>query len=165
MRYELTLNARIKPASRKNVITSSAGTTPTNTYDRISLRRTRHSRRRFAQTAGRVGPYAPANSSARLPTMSIASSADGSVVTALSGYVIALMITPSMSARPGKVRSNQFRTPRQRDGMSPGSSATGRTGSLIGRLPEYPFHWPYETQRRRALQHDLHSRRSGTGSG
>ena len=53
-RYELTLNARISPASRKNVITSSAGTTPTKTYERISLRRTRHSSRRFAHTAKRV---------------------------------------------------------------------------------------------------------------
>ena len=55
-RYELTLNATISPASRKNVITSSAGTTPTKTYERISLRRTRHSRPRLAQTAKRVSP-------------------------------------------------------------------------------------------------------------
>jgi hypothetical protein len=40
------------------------------------------------------------------------------------------------------VRSNHERHTRHRDGTSPGSSAAGRTGSLIGRLPEYPFQRP-----------------------
>ena len=55
-RYELTLKNSSSPASRKNVMTSSTGTTPTNTYDRMSLRRTRHSSRRLAQNAKRVSP-------------------------------------------------------------------------------------------------------------
>ncbi len=37
-------------------MTSSTGTTPTNTYDRMSLRRTRHNRRRLAQNTSRVSP-------------------------------------------------------------------------------------------------------------
>ncbi len=71
--------------------------------------------------------------------MSIASSAGGGVEKRLIGQVIALIAAPSVSARPGNVRSNHERHKRHRDGTSPGSSATGRTESLIGRLPEYPF--------------------------
>ena len=55
-RYELTLKNSSNPASRKNVMTSSTGTTPTKTYERMSLRRTRHSNRRLAQNAKRVDP-------------------------------------------------------------------------------------------------------------
>src|SRR5687768_16767835 len=165
------LKAMINPASRKNVITSSAGTTPTKTYERISFRRTRHSSRRLAHTASRVNPYATPNSSARLPTMSMASSHPGSVSTKPSGQVIALIAMPSTSARPGKVLSSHRRQACHRDGMSPGSNAGGRTDSLIGRLPEYPFSITEnteqdgahgETQRHRTVQHDLHSCRAGT---
>ena len=86
-------------APERSPSASGATMTPTNTYDRISFLRTRHSRRRLAQTANRVSPYAAANSSARLPTMSMASIAAGRSITAPSGHVIALMMPPRTSAR------------------------------------------------------------------
>ena len=49
-RYELKLKNSRNPHSRKNATISSAGTKPMKMYERISLRRTRHSRRRFAST-------------------------------------------------------------------------------------------------------------------
>ena len=156
------MKARIKPASRKNVMTSSAGTTPTNIYERISLRRTRHSSRRFDQTAKRVRPYAIANSSARLPTMSIASSAGGSVI--------------DEAERPGDGLDGEAERPaRARERCAAATSATRATatacrraatqrdvqGRSSGGYQSILFNGTYETPRRRALQHDLHSRRTG----
>ena len=71
--------------------------------------------------------------------MSMASSHAGSVTTKPSGQVIALIAMPSTRARPGKVLRSHVRHTLHRDGVSPGSNAIGRTDSLIGRLPEYPF--------------------------
>ncbi len=78
--------------------------------------------------------------------MSMASSHAGSVTAKPSGQVMTLMTMPSTRARPGKVLSSHVRHTLHRDSVSPGSNAGGRTDSLIGRLPEYPFLYTKDTK-------------------
>ena len=99
--------------------------------------------------------------------MSIASSAGGSVTTKIERPGDRLDDERrATSARPGNVRSNHERhtaPPRRHVAWQQRSG----TNWVAHRAPtRVSFSTvPYETQRRRALQHDLHSRRPGARSG
>ena len=65
---------------------------------------------------------------------------------AVTANEMALITTPSTSARPGRLRRSHVRQTCHRDGISPGRRAMGRTGSLMWRVDAT------RESRRRALQ-------------
>ena len=64
----------------------------------------------------------------------VSPSGEFSTENSVVGHVMALIASPSTSARPGTVWSSHARHVRHRDGVSPGSNAMGRLGSVMGRV-------------------------------
>ena len=81
---------------------SSAGTKPTKMYDRIILRRTRHSSRRFASTMRRNAKYVAPAAIARPATVSTTLRNAGTPPEiARTSHTTNLIAAPTMIARPG----------------------------------------------------------------
>ena len=118
--------------------------------------------------------------------MSMASSAGGSGTPASAerpGDGLDQRAPSTQRAAGERARAATARHARHRDGVSPGRSAGGRTGSIMEsaaarRASRAPIarendirvslaSWttPSETQRHRTLQHHLHSRRAGARPG
>src|SRR4029079_31491 len=125
--YELKFENKNSPPSRKNAMIRIDGMNPMKMYDRISFRRTRHSKRRLAQAIARTTKYAAAATITIDDSVSIASRIGGGTITRPTAKTAILTTTRMTIARPGKVlNSARFMQQRSRGSSDPRLAWTSR---------------------------------------